>query len=205
MHRRQVFALAAVGIVVALAATQAFPHSAVRNGMRFHKARHFVARQMRDPYSARFEDVRLGANDKVCGRINAKNAYGAYSGAQEFVWTEGRLSLAPKEPADIVYGAAAHFVLAKNDPNWKYLPEYERDRMTDADAEAVGWCAFAKTWEQTCSKVKTEEGNRCRSLGVGYTVAEGATLPAPREEPQHHPVLAPEVVPVFAPGVQDPR
>jgi len=45
-------------------------------------ARHAVAATLRDPASARFEDVRarLGA---VCGFVNAKNGPGGYAGRRD--------------------------------------------------------------------------------------------------------------------------
>lgn len=48
-----------------------------------------VASQLKDPYSAQYSDIRIvGHKDDgtpiVCGVVNAKNAYGAYSGAVPF-------------------------------------------------------------------------------------------------------------------------
>lgn len=56
-----------------------------------------VANQMRDPSSAQFREVReVRQNDgslAVCGEVNGKNGFGAYSGFQEFVVHDGRVTL----------------------------------------------------------------------------------------------------------------
>lgn len=49
-----------------------------------------VTKQLKDPDSARFSDVRLkisedGSAFNVCGQVNAKNSFGAYSGDARFV------------------------------------------------------------------------------------------------------------------------
>lgn len=45
-----------------------------------------VAAQMKDPTSVMFTDVDEDGIT-VCGLVNAKNSFGAYSGAERFVWT----------------------------------------------------------------------------------------------------------------------
>lgn len=56
-------------------------------------AQRVVARKLRDPESARFAEVerraknmRGEAADIVCGRVNAKNAFGGYVGQRPFVY-----------------------------------------------------------------------------------------------------------------------
>lgn len=57
-------------------------------------ARQAIAAKMKDPDSAKFTDVarRTALNakeeptDVVCGRVNAKNSYGGYTGAKPFVY-----------------------------------------------------------------------------------------------------------------------
>lgn len=48
-----------------------------------------VKKRLDDPYSAKFEDVKTLANGAVCGDFNAKNQYGAYSGAKKFAIVGG--------------------------------------------------------------------------------------------------------------------
>ena len=48
-----------------------------------------VQRILNDPYSAKFESlrvVRTNLGDAVCGSVNAKNGFGAYIGATSFVY-----------------------------------------------------------------------------------------------------------------------
>lgn len=44
-----------------------------------------MARVLFDPGSATYLDVRLGRNGAACGKLNAKNRYGAYVGFKDFV------------------------------------------------------------------------------------------------------------------------
>ena len=50
-----------------------------------------VKTQLKDPYSANFRDVRANISEVgkpvVCGSVNAKNSYGAYSGYKRFYFT----------------------------------------------------------------------------------------------------------------------
>ncbi len=55
---------------------------------RIKQAQESVARRLRDPESARFSDVRVTEDGSVCGHVNGKNAFGAYAGAQPFLYVE---------------------------------------------------------------------------------------------------------------------
>jgi len=64
---------------------------AIREGSRrpltVAEAQRTIARSLRDPESARFTEVRRDvATGAVCGMVNGKNLYGAYSGAIPFVY-----------------------------------------------------------------------------------------------------------------------
>lgn len=52
-------------------------------------AKEAVADRLRDPESAQFRSVKSGTAPNglatVCGEVNGKNAYGAYSGYQRFI------------------------------------------------------------------------------------------------------------------------
>lgn len=54
-----------------------------------------LAYNLKDPDSAKFRNVRAGLRGKdymVCGEINGKNSYGAYSGYQPFmVWGANKI------------------------------------------------------------------------------------------------------------------
>lgn len=50
------------------------------------KAKEAVAARMKDPVSAKFTDVRkCKSGDYVTGKVNAKNSFGAYAGAEQFI------------------------------------------------------------------------------------------------------------------------
>ncbi len=49
-----------------------------------------MRKRLKDPESARFTDVRIGLRmagnvGAVCGKVNSKNSFGGYSGAQRFI------------------------------------------------------------------------------------------------------------------------
>jgi len=59
-----------------------------------HRAQAATAKQLKDPYSAKFEEVKpCPTKGMVTGTVNAKNSYGAYSGAVPFVYEAGRVFL----------------------------------------------------------------------------------------------------------------
>lgn len=45
-----------------------------------------IAAKLKDPSSAQFSDVRISETGAVCGKVNGKNGFGAYSGAGPFVY-----------------------------------------------------------------------------------------------------------------------
>lgn len=47
-----------------------------------------VKEQLKDPDSVKFGTVTIGRNKYVCGHVNAKNSFGAYSGETEFLSAE---------------------------------------------------------------------------------------------------------------------
>lgn len=55
-----------------------------------NEAQELVAKQLKDPESARFNDVKSEGNGLItCGSVNAKNGFGAYAGATQFmVWKD---------------------------------------------------------------------------------------------------------------------
>jgi len=72
--------------VLACSAAQAAPPSKAL----VEKARAAITKDLLDPYSARLENLRIAklkSGDTVlCGTINAKNSFGAYSGRARFFY-----------------------------------------------------------------------------------------------------------------------
>ncbi|KRA66338.1 hypothetical protein ASD79_03425 [Caulobacter sp. Root655] len=60
-------------------------------------AKKAVGELLKDPRSAQYEDVRK-FGDYVCGRVNAKNSYGAYNGFRKFYVYLDTAHLEPEEP-----------------------------------------------------------------------------------------------------------
>lgn len=56
---------------------------------RIGRAKDTVSRDMKDPASVQFRDVKA-TDAAVCGEVNAKNSYGAYVGFRRFVVADGR-------------------------------------------------------------------------------------------------------------------
>lgn len=60
------------------------------------KAKRALAYNLKDPESAKFRNVRAGLRGKdymVCGEVNGKNSYGAYSGYRPFmVWGNNKIT-----------------------------------------------------------------------------------------------------------------
>ena len=55
-----------------------------------------VAAQLRDPSSAQFGEI-LGYEDTYCGKVNARNGLGGYSGFRRFVHHKGIVLFEPIE------------------------------------------------------------------------------------------------------------
>lgn len=50
------------------------------------EAKKEVSSKLKDPSSAQFSDVYVSETGAVCGKVNGKNAFGAYAGATSFVY-----------------------------------------------------------------------------------------------------------------------
>jgi len=66
------------------------------------EAKEAVSREMRDPSSVQFRDVKsvkqADGSTAVCGEYNAKNAFGAYVGFERFSYHSGRAYLQKSNP-----------------------------------------------------------------------------------------------------------
>lgn len=45
-----------------------------------------LSKDLKDPMSVQFKDLRLGKDGTLCGELNAKNAYGGYTGFKPFMY-----------------------------------------------------------------------------------------------------------------------
>ena len=75
-------------VLLALALSFALTSCDLPFGLK-HEAREDISNLMRDPKSAEFRNLQVidrGAVKDVCGEVNGKNAYGAYTGFRRFLW-----------------------------------------------------------------------------------------------------------------------
>jgi hypothetical protein len=54
--------------------------------IKISRAESSVKQILKDPSSAEFSNSRLGSKGAVCGHVNAKNSFGAYTGKQRYVY-----------------------------------------------------------------------------------------------------------------------
>ncbi len=62
-----------------------------QDNRKISTAKQMVSDALKDGESARFYDLRMGTAFSVCGQVNAKNSYGAYTGKSPFVVLTGNL------------------------------------------------------------------------------------------------------------------
>ena len=120
-----------------------------------------VVQQLRDPDSVQFRAEKLTRAGWLCGELNGKNAYGAYTGFKRFVslgeydaWVEGS-GYAGKpggQPtAQILAGIDAqiavlkrHIEAKKQQPDLPTLSEQEAAALAEQEM-------FAERWKKHCS------------------------------------------------------
>jgi hypothetical protein len=90
---------------------QAIP--ALANEALESEARERLATELKDPYSTQFRDLReqqTAGMRLICGKVNAKNSYGAYTGFKPFAITPDNVLVAAG--ADPVVATAYGNVIA---------------------------------------------------------------------------------------------
>lgn len=69
-----------------------------------------VRRELKDPNSAQFKDVRASYTEEfgvvACGRVNAKNELGGYTGFRRFVFGDGRVILERRDNVSDAWSGA---------------------------------------------------------------------------------------------------
>lgn len=146
MKRKQALAAVVATLVAAVGVTAAFQAGIIpgTEPALTKWARGEVRGLLRDPYSAVFSDERAG-QDVVCGNVNARNAYGAFSGNAAFVadrTAETLLDPGDLDPDHIFRSAAA---VASREPG-------AFGRATEALEEVFEWCRFHRAAATRCPK-----------------------------------------------------
>ena len=70
------------------------------------QVRGHVRGSLKDPESAKFQEVKAYAKEQVaCGKVNAKNSYGGYTGFEDFSYYQGQSHLQSGDVTKYVVGA----------------------------------------------------------------------------------------------------
>lgn len=99
----------AVLILCVVVATAGAPAIAQSNIELIDAAKDRVTRDLKDPDSAKFRGVKAFPNGVVCGEVNAKNSFGAYTGFRAFGYTRQGFPIAP--PPNNLSGDYAKYAL----------------------------------------------------------------------------------------------
>lgn len=108
----------------------------VQGDMAIADARLAVAGMLRDPGSARFQDVRIVESGMVCGMVNARNGFGGYAGPTGFMFdpATGETTLADRRDGNV---ALAYQTPAFDAHGCSIGPDHEMLRLAHADMEAM--------------------------------------------------------------------
>lgn len=93
--------LVVAGCIAFIAVVLIFP--ALKDSGAISDAKSAAARGLKDPSSAQFRDVRR-TRLAVCGEVNAKNGYGAYTGFKRFYVADGTVTREPTETGLVIPG-----------------------------------------------------------------------------------------------------
>ena len=95
--------LAGLGVVAVACVAIVFADRLGGDGPTINGAQKAAAAQLRDPSSAQFRNVRVN-QIFVCGEINGKNGFGAYTGFVRFYGTKDSASIDPQSPTPMYQG-----------------------------------------------------------------------------------------------------
>ena len=92
-------------------------------------AKEAVKTSLRDPYSAQFSNVEeIKKTGVVCGEVNSKNSFGAFTGAKTFVYDQGRLIIEDDALGFSTILEKCGFAKAAMDTVDRYNRDAERNR-----------------------------------------------------------------------------
>lgn len=122
-----------------------------------------VSSQMKDPASTQFRSEKLSPEGWLCGEMNAKNSYGAYSGfkrfisiseADAYVESMGRVGKSEDSSRQITESLDVQIEILKNRkvfnetvPASMQLQELSQKEL-ESEAEKV---IFNRRWDKTCT------------------------------------------------------
>lgn len=87
-----------------------FSVSAIASDELITVAKASISYDMKDPESSKFRDIKInktrGGADILCGQVNAKNSYGAYTGFTDFYYLNTDFkAIRPKDDSLINFNA----------------------------------------------------------------------------------------------------
>ena len=90
-----------IGLLTAAMALIGCDSAADKQAQLISEARAAVASNLLDPTSPLFSEITV-RDQTVCGLVNAKNTYGAYTGGKPFVYSYGTAQLEPDPPSPLL-------------------------------------------------------------------------------------------------------
>lgn len=122
-----------------------------------------AVQQMRDPESVQFRNERIAGDGWLCGELNGKNAYGAYSGFKRFasladddVWIEDSGYVGAKRgvmgQSDLVIEALDASIKILAERKAQYDKGIEPPDLSDSDRDSLAEKSlFIKRWQDHCT------------------------------------------------------
>ena len=95
----------------------------------------FVSKQLKDPHTAQFSEIRTHPSEYFavsCGIVNSKNSFGAYAGPTKFLVAYGRVIFEDPSVTESL-DSCCSFMLA-------YDPSADSDRLPSTDSAFPASC-----------------------------------------------------------------
>ncbi len=102
-----------------------------------------VRRGLKDPDSANFEDVKAYPKEQVaCGKVNAKNSYGGYTGFEDFSYYQGQSHLESDDMKAYVVGSGRCMIVSARrsieETRQGDLPTKDKDKLIKMFEKNIG-------------------------------------------------------------------
>lgn len=162
MHQKTGISLIAIGLVLVSGIVLAVKYEDwIEIPADIKERQGFASQQMRDPASTQFKSEKLTKDGWLCGDMNAKNAYGAYTGFKRFMarayddaWIDG-YGYAGKEthiPTQRIMDELSAKITILKAQNALREQGIVKDPLTeDQVSEQVVKHLFEQRWEKHCS------------------------------------------------------
>jgi hypothetical protein len=102
------------------------------------QAHRAIAEMLRDPSSARFSHEVHSKDGSLCGSVDGKNGFGAYSGASPYVYSDGTVNIY----GDNLKGTNIDTLLSSYS---------SKEEFSEISQKIRSDCEFVAAWKQHCS------------------------------------------------------